>query len=58
MTAPVWFALPPELHPALLAVARGAKVNALLDVAQANMGEAAGTYVAADVAAASGYTGF
>ncbi|OBI53926.1 type VII secretion protein EsxS [Mycobacterium kyorinense] len=35
-----------------------AKVNALLDIAQANLGDAAGTYVAADAAAASGYTGF
>ncbi len=30
----------------------------LLDIAQANLGEAAGTYVAADAAAASSYTGF
>ncbi|MCV7230881.1 type VII secretion system protein EsxG, partial [Mycobacterium branderi] len=30
---------------------------ALLDVAQANLGDAAGTYVAADAAAASTYTG-
>ncbi|WP_045375393.1 type VII secretion system protein EsxG, partial [Mycobacterium kyorinense] len=35
-----------------------AKVNALLDVAQANLGDAAGTYVASDAAAASTYTGF
>jgi uncharacterized protein YukE len=35
-----------------------AQVNMLLDVAQANLGDAAGTYVAADAAAASGYTGF
>ncbi|MGH3578238.1 MAG: type VII secretion system protein EsxG [Mycobacterium sp.] len=35
-----------------------AKVNMLLDIAQANLGDAAGTYVAADAAAASGYTGF
>ncbi|PIB79059.1 type VII secretion system protein EsxG [Mycobacterium celatum] len=35
-----------------------AKVNALLDIAQANLGDAAGTYVAADAAAASTYTGF
>jgi uncharacterized protein YukE len=34
------------------------RVNMLLDIAQANMGEAAGTYVAADAAAASSYTGF
>lgn len=33
------------------------KVNALLDIAQANLGDAAGTYVAADAAAASTYTG-
>ncbi len=38
-------------------VAAAAKVNTLLDIAQANLGEAAGTYVAAD-AAASSYTGF
>jgi hypothetical protein len=31
---------------------------AALDIAQANLGDAAGTYVAADSAAASGYTGF
>lgn len=35
-----------------------AKINGLLDIAQANLGEAAGTYVAADAAAASSYTGF
>jgi uncharacterized protein YukE len=35
-----------------------AKVNTLLDIAQANLGDAAGTYVAADAAAASTYTGF
>ncbi|GBE65672.1 type VII secretion system protein EsxS [Mycobacterium sp. MFM001] len=34
-----------------------AKVNALLDIAQANLGDAAGTYVASDAAAASTYTG-
>lgn len=34
-----------------------AKVNALLDVAQANLGDAAGTYVAQDAAAANTYTG-
>lgn len=39
-------------------VAAAAKVNTLLDIAQANLGEAAGTYVAADAAAASSYTGF
>lgn len=35
-----------------------AKVNMLLDVAQANLGEASGSYVAEDAAAASRYTGF
>jgi uncharacterized protein YukE len=35
-----------------------ARINTLLDIAQANLGDAAGTYVAADAAAASGYTGF
>lgn len=35
-----------------------AKVNMLLDIAQANLGEASGTYVAEDSAAASRYTGF
>jgi uncharacterized protein YukE len=35
-----------------------ARVNTLLDIAQANVGDAAGTYVAADAAAASSYTGF
>jgi uncharacterized protein YukE len=39
-------------------VAAAAKINTLLDIAQANIGDAAGTYVAADAAAASGYTGF
>ncbi|SRX92533.1 ESAT-6-like protein EsxS [Mycobacterium shimoidei] len=39
-------------------VEAAAKVNALLDIAQANLGDAAGTYVAADAAAASSYTGF
>ncbi|WP_373203003.1 type VII secretion protein EsxS [Mycobacterium marinum] len=34
------------------------KVNALLNVAEANLGSAAGTYVATDAAAASAYTGF
>ncbi len=34
-----------------------ARVNTLLDIAQANLGDAAGTYVAADSAAASTYTG-
>ncbi|RAV18143.1 type VII secretion protein EsxS [Mycolicibacterium sp. GF69] len=34
-----------------------AKVNALLDIAQVNLGDAAGTYVAQDAAAASTYTG-
>jgi ESAT-6 family protein len=35
-----------------------ARVNMLLDIAQANFGNAAGTYVAGDEAAASGYAGF
>ena len=35
-----------------------ARVNMLLDMAQANFGNAAGTYVAGDEAAASGYAGF
>ncbi len=39
-------------------VTAAAKVNTLLDIAQANLGDAAGTYVAADSAAASTYTGF
>ncbi|MGB3483767.1 MAG: type VII secretion system protein EsxG [Mycobacterium sp.] len=34
-----------------------AKVNALLDIAQANLGEAGATYVAQDAAAASTYGG-
>ena len=38
-------------------VEAAAKINALLDVAQANLGDAAGTYVAADAAAASSYPG-
>lgn len=33
-----------------------AKINALLDLAQANVGDAAGSYVAEDAAAASTYT--
>jgi uncharacterized protein YukE len=33
-----------------------ARVNALLDIAQANLGEAAGSYVAQDSAAAGTYT--
>ena len=33
-----------------------AKVNALLDIAQANIGDAASTYVAEDAAASSTYT--
>ena len=33
-----------------------ARVNALLDIAQANLADAAGTYVAQDAAAASTYT--
>jgi hypothetical protein len=32
------------------------KVNALLDIAQVNLGDAAGTYIAEDAAAASNYT--
>ncbi|WP_046321126.1 hypothetical protein [Mycobacterium sp. UM_Kg1] len=39
-------------------VALAARVNALLDLAQANLADASGTYVAADAAAASTYTGF
>ncbi|MBS4728334.1 WXG100 family type VII secretion target [Mycobacterium sp. SM1] len=39
-------------------VAAAAKINTLLDIAQANIGDAAGTYVAADAAAASTYPGF
>ena len=35
-----------------------AKVNTLLDIAQANLGEAGATYVAADAAAAGTYGGF
>jgi uncharacterized protein YukE len=35
-----------------------AKVNTLLDIAQVNIGDAAGSYVAEDAAAASRYTGF
>jgi uncharacterized protein YukE len=35
-----------------------ARINTLLDIAQANLGDAAGTYVATDAAAASSYTGF
>ena len=35
-----------------------ARVNSLLDIAQANIGDAAGTYVAEDAAASSTYTGF
>ncbi|HZE14980.1 MAG TPA: type VII secretion system protein EsxG, partial [Mycobacterium sp.] len=33
-------------------VEAAAKINTLLDIAQANLGDAAGTYVAADAAAA------
>jgi len=39
-------------------VAAAAKINTLLDIAQGSLGDAAGTYVAADAAAASSYTGF
>src|ERR1700689_864510 len=35
-----------------------ARINTLLDIAQANLGDAAGTYVAGDAGAASGYNGF
>ncbi|MGV0714150.1 type VII secretion protein EsxS [Mycolicibacterium sp. XJ662] len=34
-----------------------ARVNSLLDIAQVNLGDAAGTYVAQDAANASTYTG-
>ena len=43
--------------PTPVSLAAAAKVNTLLDIAQANLGDAAGTYVAADAAAASSYTG-
>ncbi|WP_099024787.1 type VII secretion protein EsxS [Mycolicibacterium palauense] len=39
-------------------VEAAAKVNSLLDIAQANLGEAGATYVAEDSAAASTYGGF
>src|SRR5271154_1458970 len=39
-------------------VAPAARINPLLDIAQASLGGAAGTYVAADAAAASSYPGF
>ncbi|WP_167098046.1 type VII secretion protein EsxS [Mycobacterium sp. DL592] len=39
-------------------VEAAAKINTLLDLAQANLGEAGGTYVAADSAAAATYGGF
>jgi uncharacterized protein YukE len=39
-------------------VEAAARVNMLLDIAQANLGDAAGTYVAGDAAAASSYAGF
>ena len=39
-------------------VAAATKINSLLDIAQANIGDAAGTYVAADSAAAGSYPGF
>jgi len=35
-----------------------ARVNTSLDIAQANLGGAAGAYMAADAAVASSYTGF
>ena len=39
-------------------VEAAARINTLLDIAQANLGDAAGIYVAADATAASGYTAF
>jgi uncharacterized protein YukE len=39
-------------------VEAAARINTLLDIAQANLGDAAGTYVATDAAAASSYIGF
>jgi uncharacterized protein YukE len=39
-------------------VGAAARINTLLDIAQVNLGDAAGTYVAADAAASSTYTGF
>jgi uncharacterized protein YukE len=39
-------------------VEAAARINTLLDIAQANLGDAAATYVATDAAAASSYTGF
>ncbi|SOJ56691.1 ESAT-6-like protein EsxS [Mycobacterium simulans] len=39
-------------------VEAASKINTLLDIAQANLGDAAGTYVAADAAAAASYVGF
>ncbi|BAX92490.1 WXG100 family type VII secretion target [Mycobacterium shigaense] len=39
-------------------VQAAAKVNTLLDIAQTNLGDAAGSYVAADAAGAGSYTGF
>ncbi|MGV1005115.1 MAG: WXG100 family type VII secretion target [Candidatus Nanopelagicales bacterium] len=39
-------------------VEAAAKINSLLDIAQANLGEAGATYVAQDAAAASTYGGF
>lgn len=38
-------------------VAAAEKINALLSMAEANLGGAAGTYVATDAAAAASYTG-
>jgi uncharacterized protein YukE len=35
-----------------------ARVNALLDIAQVNLGDAGASYIAEDAAAASRYTGF
>ena len=37
---------------------RRRQISSLLDIAQANLGDAAGTYVAADSAAAGSYPGF
>jgi uncharacterized protein YukE len=39
-------------------VEAAAKVNTLLDIAQVNLGDASGSYVAEDAAAAGRYTGF
>src|ERR1700743_2074872 len=39
-------------------VEAAARVNTLLDIAQANLGDAAGTYVAADAAGGAGFDTF